>query len=73
MLASPETDVHDGASNALALCVPQSWQLMSDSVHRVRSDLGPLFLYEAFLYYNPLFMIVSEHSHSLTCFCTMRV
>lgn len=36
-------------------------QISWDSVMRMSVDLRDLFLYEAFLYYNPLLLVVSYH------------
>jgi hypothetical protein len=36
-------------------------QIGWDSVMRMSVDLRDLFLYEAFLYYNPLLLVVSYH------------
>lgn len=43
-------------------------QIGWDSVMRMSADLRDLFLYEAFLYYNPLLLVVSEFQLSKCLF-----
>jgi hypothetical protein len=42
-------------------------QIGWDSVMRMSADLRDLFLYEAFLYYNPLLLVVSLFRHLALC------
>jgi hypothetical protein len=42
-------------------------QIGWDSVMRMSADLRDLFLYEAFLYYNPLLLVVSLFYHHTLC------
>lgn len=45
-------------------------QIGWDSVMRMSADVRDLFLYEAFLYYNPLLLVVSEF---LLCKCLLNM